>query len=328
MRAGQQEKKAGMDLELEKFKTEIDLRAYAAEEGYQLDRKASWRGSAVMRHTNGDKIVISRKPDGHYTYFSVRDNQDNGTIIDFLARRKGLSLGRIRKELRLWLGQPLSAFPSWPELEKTAKDRSAAQARYDSMRVAHRHPYLEQQRGIPALVLQYWRFRERIKCDRYSNVVFPHYDAAGLCGYELKNRNFTGFASGGSKGLWLSKGVPEDKRLVICESAIDALSHSVLFPDSHARYASIGGKPSPAQSGLLRIQIDLMPEGSEILAAMDADPAGRELSEVVRSAFLHARGKLTFRSDEPVGHKDWNDALRASKTSMVVRGYMLEARPA
>ena len=58
-----------MDLELEKFKTEIDLRAYAAEQSYHLDRKASWRGSAVMRHANADKIVISQKPDGHYTYF-------------------------------------------------------------------------------------------------------------------------------------------------------------------------------------------------------------------------------------------------------------------
>ena len=44
------------DAELESFKNGIDLRAYAAEQGYRLDRKESWRGSAVMRHPNGDKI--------------------------------------------------------------------------------------------------------------------------------------------------------------------------------------------------------------------------------------------------------------------------------
>jgi hypothetical protein len=38
-----------MDSELESFKSNIDLRAYAAGQGYQLDRKESWRGSRVMR---------------------------------------------------------------------------------------------------------------------------------------------------------------------------------------------------------------------------------------------------------------------------------------
>jgi len=38
------------DPELESFKTSIDLRAYAAGQGYQLDDKASWRGTSVMRH--------------------------------------------------------------------------------------------------------------------------------------------------------------------------------------------------------------------------------------------------------------------------------------
>ena len=71
------------DSELEKFKTAIDLRAYAAKQGYVLDRKDSWRGSAVMRHANNDKIVIKRDADGHWVYFSVRDDQDSGTVIDF-----------------------------------------------------------------------------------------------------------------------------------------------------------------------------------------------------------------------------------------------------
>ncbi len=63
------------DPELESFKTGIDLRAYAAEQGYQLDRKESWRGSSIMRHPNGDKVIIKRGSDSHYVYFSVRDDQ-------------------------------------------------------------------------------------------------------------------------------------------------------------------------------------------------------------------------------------------------------------
>jgi hypothetical protein len=46
--------------------------------------------------------------------------------------------------------------------------------------------------------------------------------------------------------------LPDDNRLVFCESAIDALSHVVLFPDNQTRYASIGGKPNPQQPELIR----------------------------------------------------------------------------
>jgi len=310
-----------MDLELERFKTEIDLRAYAASQAYKLDRKESWAGSAVMRHDNGDKIIISRKPDGHYTYWSVRDQggRDKGTIIDFISNRKGKSLGEIRKELRTWLGT--AALPQWPELPRTAKNRDGVQARYASMAVAHRHRYLEHDRAIPALALQYWRFDGRIKVDQqHGNAVFPHYDGEGLCGYELRNSGFKGFASGGTKGLWLSKTSPTDRSLVICESAIDALSFAVLFPDGATRYASVGGKLNPRQPDLICAQINLLPRDAEIVAAMDADDAGRQLADAIEKAFGDAgRPDLTFRRQEPVGFKDYNDQLRATSKGPLPR---------
>jgi hypothetical protein len=128
----------------------------------------------------------------------------------------------------------------------------------------------------------------------------------------LKNVGFTGFASGGTKALWLSHDLPTDNRLVICESAIDALSHAVLFPENRARYASIGGKPNPQQPELIRAAVARMPAGSEIVAAMDADADGRKLAEIVRRAVeLSGRHDLRFVIEEPRGVKDWNDQLRA-----------------
>jgi hypothetical protein len=67
-----------LDPELEAFKNGIDLRAYAASHGYALDSRESWRGCAVMRHSVGDKIIIKRDSDGHYVYFSVRDDRPTG----------------------------------------------------------------------------------------------------------------------------------------------------------------------------------------------------------------------------------------------------------
>jgi len=65
-------------IEIDLFKTEINLTAYAASCGYILDQKTTSRNSAVMVHHDGDKIVIARaKEDKHWVYFSVRDHNDN-----------------------------------------------------------------------------------------------------------------------------------------------------------------------------------------------------------------------------------------------------------
>lgn len=311
------------DPELEAFKSGIDLRAYAGAHGYELDRKESWRGSAVMRHPDGDKIIIKRESDNHYVYFSVRSDSDHGTIIDFVQTRWHLNLGEIRKELRSWLGKQGSpsgrTASSFPELEKSSQDRVGVEAEFGRMDTARRHGYLEQERKLPAAVLSDERFAGRIRIDGYGNAVFPHFDGEGLCGYELKNRNFTGFSRGGEKGLWMSVTRAGDRRLVIAESAIDAMSYHVLHPDRGTRYASIGGQLNPKQPSLIRGAVEKMSPGAEVISAMDADEEGRKLAAVVRQA-VEATGRqdLSFRHDEPASGKDWNDMLKqVGKTGIV-----------
>ena len=176
------------DQELETFKTAIDLRAYAAGQGYQLDGKASWRGSSVMRHpVSDDKVIVRRSLDGHYIYFSVRDDRDNGTIIDFVQNRQRLTLGTVRKELRPWIGQPPVPVPSFPALPKTEKDRMKVEAAYARMEDAvNGHPYLERERALPGALLALDRFAARLRIDARGNAVFPHFDQDGLSGYEIK----------------------------------------------------------------------------------------------------------------------------------------------
>jgi hypothetical protein len=308
-----------VDSELNSFKMNIDLRAYAAAQGYQLSRRESWRGSSVMRHpASDDKVIIKRGSDGHYVYFSVRDVRDNGSIIDFVQKRQRLSLGAVRKELRPWIGKLPVPVPAFPALHKTERDRTKVEAAYASMQdVTAGHPYLERERGLPGTLLALDRFAGRVRLEMrgrgtYPNAIFPHFDQEGLSGYEIKNAGFTGFAPGGSKGLWVSHESPGDNRLVFCESAIDALSHALLFPDERARYASIGGKLNPIQPELIRAAIARMPSTAEIVAAMDADADGGKLSVIVRQAFeLSGRADLRFVVHEPFGFKDWNDQLRA-----------------
>ncbi len=307
------------DPELEAFKN-IDLRVYAASHGYAIDAHESWRGTAVMRHTAGDKIIIKRDSDGHYVYFSVHDDSDHGTIIDFTKRRIGASLGAVRKELRPWVGSVSSAIPAYPPLPKVAKDRLRVYREFARMQDAPKHPYLERERCIPSSLLCSERFLGKIKIDDRGNAVFPHFDAEGLTGYELKNRNFTGFASGGVKALWISNTKKDDDCMVFCESAIDALSYAVLFPDDHTSYASIGGKPNGVQPELIRAAAARMRASSEITAAMDADSGGQQLVEVVRKAVaMSGRADLHFKIHEPEGFKDWNDELKARPQQVISR---------
>ena len=307
------------DAELETFKTAIDLRAYAAIHGYVWDMRESWRGSTVMRHPDGDKIIIKRDADGHYVFFSVH-NQASGSIIDFIQNRQGGTIGTARKQLRPWIGLDTKPGPGQPEdipvfpaLPQTGKDRIRVETELARMPATSRHPYLERARMLPVSVLERGRFVGRVRIDSRGNAVFPHFDGQGVCGYEIKNRGYTGFARGGSKGFWLSHTKPADTRLIFCESAIDALSYAALFPDEHTRYASIGGEVNPAQPELIRVAVARMPPGAAIVAAMDADEPGRKLVEVVRSAVsLSGRADLRFAVDEPSGVKDWNDQLRAA----------------
>lgn len=313
------------DTELDAFKRKIDLRQFAISLGYELDRRASWRGSTVLR-SGGDKIVVKRNGNGHYVFFSVRDDRDHGTVIDFLQWREDLSLGAVRQILRPWIGRP--AIPlQFPKLEPTSPDRMRVESEYRRMASGLRHSYLEHERCLPASLLASPRFVGRVRTDRRGNAVFPHFDVAGLCGYEIKNHGFTGFAAGGKKGLWFSHTVPGDMRLVLTESAIDALSHAVLFPDAEdrTRYASLGGKPNATQPGLVRSTIAMLPEGAEIVAAFDADDAGRLLVNGVRLAVEDVASKtgrnLIFQVHLPTQEgEDWNQVVQRARQNKFVQG--------
>ena len=89
--------------QLERFKTEINLVEYATSIGYKYLRDESSPSSAVLRHDSGDLIVVVTDTGDRGLYFSLKDSDDNGTIIDLVQRRRNLNLGEVRKELRPWL---------------------------------------------------------------------------------------------------------------------------------------------------------------------------------------------------------------------------------
>jgi len=319
------------DHELEQFKTAINLSEFAASRGYTLDRRESSRNSAVMRHPDGDKIVIAKNEgSGDWIYFSIRDDRDNGTIIDFLQNRGGGSLGEVRKTLRAWsggsrpaAGVQLSAFVR--DLLPVSRDRASVLREWERAQACMALPYLTS-RGLGPDVLALPRFAGCVRVDRRNNALFPHYDQGGLCGYEIKNKGFTGFAPGGTKGLWFSKAASTDRQLLLTESAIDAYSWQALHPDElWTRFMSTGGELSPLQRGLfeelpdggltlkqpglLRLAMEKLPPGAVVLLAFDHDEPGEKLADEVRAIAPAGRQLRRVLPDAGTG-KDWNEMLK------------------
>jgi hypothetical protein len=303
--------------ELEKFKRDVDLSAFAAAKGYALDKRESSASCRVMRQAgSGDKIIIGKAADGHWQYFSVRDRDDNGTIVDFIQRRERKTLGQVRRELREWTHteRELPDFARNPVAPST-KDRAAVALAVARSTVVETHPYLES-RGLTRETLSGPRFRGtwRQAAGPHQNVLFLHRDDGGLSGFELKNAGgFTGFAKGGDKGLWASASCPTDNRLVIAESAIDAISYHQVNPHPRTRYLSFAGGLNDQQPALLERAISWMAAGSTVVAATDNDKEGHAFAAQIATLcekHPHAR----FERHAPTLGKDWNEHLQEARS--------------
>jgi len=294
-----------MDNELEAFK-QMNLADYAAAQGYELNKQKSSKNSLCYDHSSGDRVIIGRDAtSGHGVYYSVRDDADNGTIIDFVQRRQGLNLGQARKELRPWAGignAPAPRFKPQPVPEPSTRDRAEQQRGLAACEIATTHKYLEG-RGIEQETLEH--FRGRVYTDQRGNAIFPHFDQEGISGLEIKNERFTGFSKGGEKGLWFHGPKPKDaERVVVCESAIDCMSHYQLQPSDKTLYVSTAGKMSPDAKENLQGLLNKYDQ-AEIVAAFDNDKDGQRFAQEL--ADMAGRN---ITNGLPHDAKDWNDQLK------------------
>lgn len=260
-----------------------------------------------------DKIMITRKG-SHWVFCDNRDGT-RGTIIDLAAKIDGLYLGRDRvdfgavlRELRKWTGEPTRTqamagkSPEVPPAQPL--DRAAIKNQFLSAGEPSTSPYLNS-RGINAKTLQDSRFRGNWRVDSRGNVLFPHHDSSSITGFEIKNRGFTSFSPGGQKSAWHSKTLPTDNKLLMTESAIDALSYHQLNPDPQTRYISTAGALSDYQRNVVRDAIQAMPPSAAIVLAFDNDPGGERLAREIHELVVD----VDLKRAVPAVGKDWNEFL-------------------
>lgn|GEM_PF-3631289 len=315
-------------LELEKFKTEIDLRELAASLGYTEDRGASDQNHTVMRGgaAAAHKLIIGVSKSGHWVWSDNRGKA--GTVIDLL-RNMGMSLGAVRKHLRPWVGDP-AARPTFDRQRYEPKSRPKpsegneiqALAEWEMANSTGRSVFLEKSRGLAPETLASDRFAGTFRVDSQHNAVFAYRDGSEeIFGVEKRNRpapgsekSFKVYTAGAKPGIWCSAERPEDRRLVIVESPIDAMSHWQLLPPKEqilTRYAAI--RAGFADDDLASI-IGRLSVGAEVVSACDPDPAGDAYTSKIRA--IAERTGRPFREERPDGG-DWNEVLQ----KMPVSGY-------
>ena len=260
------EEDARRKAELDRFKREIDLVRFIVDQSDYHVRQNSGLYARLWR-ADKDELVVTRKSDGVWVWCDPRNvvprsstgpRGDQGTIIDFVRRKLSgpQNMGELRKELRRWTGSyapsasPQRA-PAAPSLQPTKEpDRELVARSLAESPPTTNSRYLSA-RGLRPETLRDPRFAGQIHGCSWGEARFPHRDRLGITGFERKSPTFSGFATGGTRGLWCSKALPSDTRLVVSEASIECLSFHQLHPHPGTRYISTGGTISFSQADLL-----------------------------------------------------------------------------
>jgi hypothetical protein len=161
--------------------------------------------------------------------------------------------------------------------------------------------YLVQERKLPSMLLQTLVQSGALYADARGNAVFLLLDTAAIpVGAELRGTTASGWrgmAPGSRKDRgFFSVAAPGSGAIVLCESAIDALSCHALHPGYRCLSTS-GARPEPAWLPALIAQ------GVPIYCGFDADPTGDAMAQR-----MHERHPAILRLRPSA--KDWNDLLR------------------
>jgi hypothetical protein len=298
-----------IDAELDTLKRQ-PFEAVAMNLGYHR-LKGETGTSLTLKNGAGDKVIA--KLDGqHWVYFGLHDRSDNGSVLDFVQRRVGGTLGHARKWLREIAGSPklLSPTAQTPDRDSASTvdpDHcyKKTQAVWNAATWNPAPDYLLS-RGLAPATLSDPRFRDCWRVDRSGNAIFPHFDTGGMCGYERRGPDCKSFGKDTRRGLWRSANLwsASTTEIVICEAPIDALSHYQLTGGSLG-YVATGGALGQRQIDLLGLLFKRVIRSDRVWVTVgtDNDPAGDAMYEQIA---LIAPMKV-YRS--AAISKDWNADL-------------------
>jgi hypothetical protein len=244
---------------------------------------AKWRTARGVLSVSGAKFISWNLDIG------------GGGAIDLVMHVRQVGFGQALE----WLEQHFGTLT--PLLQATPQPHSLSLPPSVANNWPRVHRYLVQERKLPATLLAPLAQSGAIYADARANAVFVLLDtAANPVGAELRGTTawgWRGMAPGSRKDHgFFSVSPPISHAIVLCESAIDALSCHALHPDYRCLSTS-GARPGPAWLPAL------ISQGLPVYCGFDTDPTGEAMGQ--RMHDLHP----SIRRLRPAA-KDWNDLLR------------------
>lgn len=334
------------ETEIDRVKIELrkkDFRHFLEHRGFVLKEGKSWnseKGSGVVyegKHANhlyeghGMVLSVTKNPDGTWIGSDFKNGFEKTDIIAVYRRmhpcRFVEALKNLAEEFSIKnkLGKGSTKYkPAFKERPvKTLKsvdwpdpaNFQEIQKQVAAMVPCLGHNWLENTRKISRETLAHKRFRGKILEDNY-NLAFPHVcldesEKWFVSGFErrifYKDEVNSGFAGGGRRGFWFSNATAEDRKIIIFESALNALAYFQIHQDDIC-HASIGGNLAGLQKALIR---RLIAKGKRLILAFDNDKSGLGYAKEIEG-YSHIRGQVK-RAFPPADYSDWNDVLREKK---------------
>jgi hypothetical protein len=247
---------------------------------------AKWRTPLGVLSVNGSKFMNWTQGTG------------GGGAIDLVMHLRQAGFGQALE----WLEDRFGRLPPPPPQEGRRQTSSLSLPEPVASNWLRVQRYLVQERNLPAALLQPLLQSGALYADARANAVFVLRDRdATPAGAELRGAigsSWRGMAPGSRKdrGFFSTPMNMMRDAVILCESAIDALSCHSLHPNYHCISTS-GARPDPAWLPAL---IDW---GLPIHCGFDADPTGDAMAQ--RMIQRHP----SIRRLRPAA-KDWNDLLR------------------
>jgi len=245
---------------------------------------AKWRTARGVLSVTGAKFINWNQGDG------------GGGAIDLVMHVQQFGFGQALQWLEDHFGNP--------SLGQFASQVAAPVWKLPAPAVQHWprvQRYLTQERQLPGSLLTPLVRSGMLYADARGNAVFLLGETPlTAVGAELRGttpQSWRGMAPGSRKDRgFFSVSATSPQTIVLCESAIDALSCHVLCP-THRCVSTSGARPDPAWLE------PLLSLGLQVFCGFDADPTGDLMAQ--RMIDLHPSVR---RLRPPV--KDWNDCLR------------------
>jgi hypothetical protein len=171
--------------------------------------------------------------------------------------------------------------------------------------------YLIQERAIPASLIQILTDSGRLYADDRSNAVFLLLGKENSpVGAELRGittARWRGMAPGSRKDLgYFSVPAPQATAVVLCESAIDAISCVALHP-GRLCISTSGARSNPSWLP------EFIRQGYEIYCSFDTDSTGEQMAAALIALYPSVK---RLRPDQ----HDWNDVLQLSSRTRFLQG--------